>query len=111
MRPERHSCGDEQSFFFGGARKPTVLYRDDQLFPTAVNSPSNNTIYTVPIVGTGTGPGGSAASTHPHDFDKERVSQVHLLQLLAFTNQHPVQSLRGSSQSHFQDVEHHAEID
>src|ERR1035437_2363725 len=77
----------------------------------SVNSPSNDTIYTVPIVGTGTGPGGSAASTHPHDFDKERVSQVHLLQLLAFTNQHPVQSLCGSSQSHFQDVEHHAEID
>jgi len=74
----------------------------------SVNSSSNDTIYTLPIVGTGTSP---AASTHPLDFNMEMVSEARLLQLLAFTNQHPAQSLRSPSQSHFQDVEHHAEID
>ena len=77
----------------------------------SVSSPSNNTIYTAPIVGTGASPGGSAASNRQLDIDKERVAEAHLLQLPAFTNKHPVQSLRGSSQSRFQDVEHHAEID
>ncbi len=76
-----------------------------------VDSPSNDTIYTVPIVGTGTGLGGSAASNHRRDFGAEGIPETSLLRLLPFTNRHPAQSLRGSSQSHFQDVEHHAEID
>ena len=78
---------------------------------TSPASPDNDKAYSVPI--TGTGIGSDAVSTSEFDFGAEGVSKASLPQLQSFTNHRgrPVRTMASPSNSSFQDVEHHAEID
>ncbi len=78
---------------------------------TSPVSADNDTVFAVPITGTATSSG--SASTHKIDSGTEGVSKASFAQLLSVANhgEHPVQTLPGSSNRTFQEVEHHAEID
>jgi hypothetical protein len=78
---------------------------------TSPASPDNDKAYSVPI--TGTGIGSDAVSTSKFDFGEEGVSEASLPELQSFTNHggRPVRTMASPSNSSFQDVEHHAEID
>jgi len=89
---------------FGAAQCPSPL--------TATLSVNvNNMIFAVPI--TGTTVSSDAVSTSQLDFGAGRDSEAGLPQLVWFASRsrHPAQTLFGSSNRTFQNVEHHAEID